>query len=85
MFRGNADTVRKLALERFTNHQFSLAIAISRRHIEQGDPGIDRSPDRTYAFRSRGLSPELSDPATAQGERADRPQIAKLRVFIPLS
>ena len=77
-FAGNPHTCWEPPGESFADYFFGLAVAITRSEVDQIDPGGDRVMHRGNAFLECRLTPHHAEPAAAQGQRRDRPELAEL-------
>src|SRR6266851_2160456 len=67
----HADAYWQLAPKGLTEHHLGFATTIARRHIEKGDarlPGLTHGRQR---LRAGGWTPDLTRPATTEGEGTD--------------
>jgi hypothetical protein len=79
MLRRDPYAFRQPAVERVADDALGLGVSVAGRDIEQVDPGVDRFAQRRDGLVAGRRSPQLAEPAAAERQRADRPQVAEPR------
>src|SRR4051794_4427545 len=71
---GDVDSSRQAPAEGLADNPLRLAIAVTRRKIEQIDSSHNPGMDGRDTFLERRLAPQHAQTATAQGQGRDRKQ-----------